>query len=79
MSNTPHELGQDFPGQAEQIHDLKMRNARFARLVDDYVTVNRQVHRAETRIDVVSETEENALRRKRLHLKDQIAKALAAA
>jgi uncharacterized protein len=79
MSNTPHELAEEFPTQLDAIRGLKQREARFAALVDEYVAINRQVHRAETRVDVVTETEESALRHKRLHLKDQIARALAAA
>ncbi len=78
MSNTPHELAEEFPNRSEAIHALKQRDARFAALVDDYVAINRQVHRAETRMDVVTDREEAMLRQKRLHLKDQIARALAA-
>jgi uncharacterized protein YdcH (DUF465 family) len=78
MSNTPHELAEEFPGQTEAIHALKLREPRFAALVEEYVSVNRQVHRAETRVDVMTDREEAALRQKRLHLKDQIARALAA-
>jgi uncharacterized protein YdcH (DUF465 family) len=79
MSNTPHELAEEFPTQGEAIRSLKQREARFAALVDEYVAVNRQVHRAETRVDIVTEAEESVLRHKRSHLKDQIARALAAA
>ena len=35
MSNTPHELGDDFPGQADLIHDLKTTNAHFASLAEE--------------------------------------------
>ena len=77
MSHTPHELADDFPGQADRIHALKTANAHFARLVDQYVLINRAVHRAESRIDTLSEEVEAALRRQRLHLKDHIAHHLA--
>jgi uncharacterized protein YdcH (DUF465 family) len=78
MSNTPHELAEEFPNKAEAIHRLKQQDTRFAVLIEEYVLVNRQVHRAETRIDIVTEAEEAALRHRRLHLKDQVARALAA-
>lgn len=78
MSNTPHELAEEFPGRGDSIHRLKMADPHFARLVADYTEVNRQVHRAETRIDLLDEAEESQLRHRRLHLKDQIARALAA-
>jgi uncharacterized protein len=79
MSHTPHELAEDFPGQAERMHDLKLKDAHFARLVTEYHEVNRSVHRAETRIEVLDDAHETALRQRRVHLKDQIARMLATA
>ncbi|MDG3578109.1 YdcH family protein [Rhizobium sp. YJ-22] len=76
MSNTPHTLGEEFPGQLDAIHALKAADAHFARILDDYDTVNDQIHRAETRIDAISEEAEVMLRKRRLALKDDIAKAL---
>lgn len=77
MSNTPHELAQEFPAQAARIHDLRLKDAHFARLVDEYHELNRAVHRAETRVDTITEAAETALRHQRVRLKDQIAQALA--
>lgn len=79
MSHTPHELAEEFPDSAEQIHKLKMSDQHFARLVDDYHTVNRAVHRAETLVEPVSEAHEHDLRRQRLALKDEIAALLSKA
>lgn len=77
MSNTPHELAEEFPGQADKIHEMKMADPHFARLLEQYVQVNRAVHRAETRMDTLTEEVETALRRQRSHLKDHIAHHLA--
>lgn len=77
MSNTPHDLAEEFPGQSEKIHALKTANAHFARLIEQYTQINRAVHRAETRIDTLTEEVEAALRRQRTHLKDHIAHHLA--
>ena len=77
MSNTPHELHDDFPGKAQRIHDLKISDPHFAKLAADYHEVNRAVHRAETRVDFLSEEQEEHLRKTRSHLKDQIARLLA--
>lgn len=79
MSNTPHELHEEFPDKAQAIHALKTADAHFARLVEDYHDANRAVHRAETRVEPVSEEAEAALRQKRMRLKDAIWKALQAA
>ena len=54
MSNTPHTLGDEFPGQAEAIHALKARSPDFAKLLRDYDEINDKVHRAETRLDAVT-------------------------
>lgn len=73
MSNTPHELAEEFPDAAARISELKQSDPHFARLLEQYHEVNRAVHRAETRIDTISEEAEAELRRKRAHLKDHIA------
>jgi hypothetical protein len=78
MSHTPHELAAEFPEQQQRIHDLKLSDAHFARLCDEYHEVNRAVHRAESRAEAVAEAHEAALRRQRMTLKDQIAARLAA-
>ncbi|MDR0810270.1 MAG: DUF465 domain-containing protein [Gemmobacter sp.] len=72
MSNTPHDLLEEFPDEATRISALKEADAHFARLVDEYHEVNRAVHRAETRVEAVSDEHETELRRKRAALKDQI-------
>jgi uncharacterized protein len=72
MSHTPHELAEEFPAQAATIQALKASDAHFAKLADEYHTVNRAVHRAETRVDLITEEAEEALRRQRAHLKDHI-------
>lgn len=79
MSHVPHELAEEFPEAAEKIHALKTTNAHFARLAETYHEVNREIHRIETRVEPTSDEVEQELRRKRLHLKDEIAAMLAAA
>jgi hypothetical protein len=76
MSNTPHTLQEEFSGQAERLHTLKVSNAHFARLLEDYDAVNDKVHRAETRLDLITEAEEEVLRKQRGRLKDEIARML---
>ncbi|PWE33715.1 hypothetical protein DDZ14_03345 [Maritimibacter sp. 55A14] len=72
MSHTPHELAEEFPEQAEAIQKLKVVNAHFAKLVDDYHDVNRAIHRAETNVEPIDDLYEAELRKKRLMLKDHI-------
>lgn len=76
MSNTPHTLHDEFPADAAKISALKVKDAHFAKLLVDYDQVNDKIHRAETRLDLLTEAEEEVLRKTRSHLKDQIASAL---
>lgn len=76
MSNTPHTLQEEFPGEAEKLHALKVSNAHFARLLEEYDAVNDKVHRAETRLDLMTEAEEEVLRKQRARIKDEIARML---
>ncbi|SEQ24486.1 YdcH family protein [Thalassovita taeanensis] len=72
MSNTPHELHEEFPEYQEKIHDLKQADAHFAKLAEDYHEVNRAVHRAETNVEPMDQLAETDLRKRRAVLKDQI-------
>lgn len=77
MSHVPHELAEEFPELKDRIHDLKTTDNHFARLFDEYHDVNREVHRIEAAgIDTADEVFED-LKKKRLHLKDELYKMLA--
>ncbi|MFT3687846.1 YdcH family protein [Paenirhodobacter sp.] len=79
MSNTPHTLDEEFPFEMDKLRALKVSNARFAKLLEDYDEANDKVHRAETRVDVVDTLVETALRKQRTAIKDEIARMLAEA
>ena len=76
MSHTPHELAEEFPQAVELIHRLKLEDAHFARLTEEYHQINREIHRAETLVEPVAESHETELRRKRMQLKDEISRML---
>jgi uncharacterized protein YdcH (DUF465 family) len=79
MKNTPHELHEEFPEYAEQIHALKVSDAHFAKLFEEYHEVNRAVHRAETDVEPVSDEHMVELRKQRMTLKDELFALLKAA
>lgn len=79
MSNTPHTLQEEFPHEMEKLHDLKVSNAHFAKLLDQYDEINDKVHRAETLVEPMEQLAETALRKQRASLKDEIAQMLATA
>lgn len=72
MSNTPHELAEEFPEHVEKIRDLKMNDGHFARLFDEYHDVNRSIHRAETNIEPTNDFHMEDMRKQRMRLKDEI-------
>lgn len=72
MSHVPHELSDEFPEHRDRIHDMKQADAHFARLVDDYHKVNREVHQAETNVAPTDDLHAVELRKERLRLKDEI-------
>ncbi|MFW2542044.1 YdcH family protein [Primorskyibacter sp. 2E107] len=72
MSHTPHELSEEFPDKADQLSALKQSDAHFAKLADEYHDINRRVHRAETNVEPMEQLAEEALRKQRAALKDEI-------
>ena len=76
MSNAPNDLAEDFPDKADRIHQLKTSNNHFARLFDEYNELNRTIHRIETRVEPADEYREEELKRRRVHLKDELAAML---
>ncbi len=78
MSHVPHELAEEFPDKVAKMHDLKMSNAHFAKLSEQYHVLNREIHRIETGIEPTSDVHETELRKKRVVLKDEIAAIISA-
>ncbi|MCL4673695.1 MAG: YdcH family protein [Sphingomonadaceae bacterium] len=79
MSHTPHELADEFPQDRDLIHRLKQDDAHFARLADEYHTVNRTIHRIESETEAASDERMESLKKERLALADQISATLAKA
>ena len=64
---------------AEIIHQLKVSDAHFAKLLDEYDSLNDEVVAAETFVKPTAEDAEHEMRRRRVLLKDEIARAISAA
>jgi uncharacterized protein YdcH (DUF465 family) len=72
MVNNILDLAHEFPEFKDAIHNLKISDAHFARLYEDYNELCKSIYRAEQRIDLVSEEAEEALRKDRVKLKDEL-------
>ncbi len=74
--HVPHELGEEFPGQAPLIERLTKSNYEFGRLAAAYDEVNRHIWRIETEDEATADDVLEQLKKRRLLLKDDLAALL---
>ena len=72
MTLEKHDLVSELPEYRQQIHELKMKDAHFSRLFDEYHDVDHEVHRIETGVETPSDEYFEARKKVRLNLKDQL-------
>ncbi len=72
MSIEKHDLHHEFPEYHDAIHALKVGDAHFAALFDQYHEVDHEVRRIETGIDNTSDAYLEQRKKERLHLKDML-------
>lgn len=78
MSHTPHELIEEFPDQIDLMHELKLKDAHFAKMYEAYHTINKAIHLAETDLEPTDDLHMTQMRKERMALKDEISAALRA-
>jgi len=69
---TKHQLAIDFPEYEEKIHTLKVENAHFRKLFDNYDVLDHEIYNIESDTDPKSDDVLNKLRKDRVRLKDEI-------
>ena len=67
-----HDLHHEFPEFESRIHELKMNNQHFARLFEEYHTINREILRIEAGVENPSDEYLEELKKQRLSHKDQL-------
>lgn len=67
-----HSLVNELPEYKDAIHELKMNNAHFAKIFDEYHNVDKEIHRIEQGIENTSDTYLETIKLKRLHAKDEL-------
>ena len=72
MLGEKHDLIHELPEHRERIHELKISNAHFAKLFEDYHDVEHEVRRIEEGVENTSDVYLEDLKKKRLHLKDAL-------
>lgn len=72
----PHDLQDEFPGEALFIERLVKSNHEFGQLATHYDEVNRQIYRIESEEEPTADEVLETLKKQRLKLKDDIAALL---
>lgn len=72
MSIEKHDLLHEFPQFRDQIHQLKMENGHFAKMFEQYHDLDHEVRRIEEGVETTSDGYLEDLKKKRLHLKDEM-------
>jgi hypothetical protein len=72
MQGEHHDLVHELPEFREKIHELKVNNNHFAKLFDEYHEVDHEVRRIEQEVETPSDEYTEELKKKRLHLKDEL-------
>jgi len=79
MSVEHHDLHHEFPELHDRIHDLKLSDAHFRRLIDEYHELTREIEKMEDEVTPVSTRTEEEAKLRRVHLKDELYRMLTAA
>ena len=72
MQIEKHTLVKDFPDHQHTIRHLKMHDAHFAKLFDSYHEIENEVNQIETNNSPVKDEYIETLKKRRLHLKDEL-------
>lgn len=78
MFGEHHDLVHEFPEHKARIHDLKMNDNHFARLFKDYDELDHELRRIQQDIETPSDDVVEELKKRRLHLKDELHKMIIA-
>lgn len=76
--NDSHNLNEQFPGYKDAIHNLKATDMHFKKLLDKFEELDKAIVRSEQRIDLLSDLEEEKLKKERLVVKEEIFEILRA-
>jgi hypothetical protein len=72
MTTEKHNLHHEFPEFAEQISELKVSDAHFAKLFAEYHEVDQEINRIEQEIETPSDEYTEEVKLKRVNLKDEL-------
>ncbi|HBR99327.1 MAG TPA: GTP-binding protein [Gammaproteobacteria bacterium] len=78
MPLTHHPLVKEFPNHKDRIHQLKMDDRHFSKLMDNYESLDKEIFRIESGEEAADDTRLESLKYERVNLKDTLFKLLTA-
>ena len=72
MLGEHHDLAHEFPDYKDKIHALKISDAHFEKLHQEYEMIDKEIYRIEQQIETPSDEYTEQLKKKRALLKDQL-------
>ena len=67
-----HDLHHDFPELNDRIHQLKVSDAHFAAMFEEYDALTHQIRRIEEEDSPIGDGDLEKMKYRRLHLKDAL-------
>lgn len=78
MSEQGHDLHSAFPADSAILQALKVQNAHFRGLAEQYHDVTQEIFRAEGGLEAASDVRLEELKKRRLSMLDEVATLIAA-
>ena len=72
MSHFLHALHAEFPADNEILHSLKLTDPHYAKVADDYHTLNKDIQRIESGIEASSDDRIEEYKKRRLAMLDEV-------
>jgi uncharacterized protein len=67
-----HDLLHELPEYQDRIHQLKLENAHFKKVFDEYHELEHEIHRINTGIETVTDDQLHQLKANLLFMKDEL-------
>ncbi len=67
-----HDLLHELPEYQDRIHQLKLENAHFRKVFDEYHELEHEIHRINTGIETVTDDQLHQLKANLLFMKDEL-------
>jgi uncharacterized protein YdcH (DUF465 family) len=78
MTIEHHDLAHEFPKLRDRIHELKVSDNHFRKLLEEYHELTNSIENMEKEATVVATHTEEEAKVRRVHLKDELYKLLTA-